>query len=89
MTNEIKIIKELFSDAPDSHLDKSMVDLIKSWGDDPTPLQLLEVIDKCIYASLSSGFVLGILQTIYDNELKRLGKTHEDLVPLAIWRKEE
>ena len=89
MTNEIKIIKELFSDAPDSHLDKSMVDLIKSWDDNPTPLQLLEVIDKCIYSSLCSGFVLGIMQSVYDAELKRLNIIHEKLVPFAVWRKEE
>lgn len=81
-------IKQHLLQAPESQLDSSMFALIEGWDDDPTSLQVLEVLDKCVHASLASGFVIKLLETLYDTALKREEKTHKDNVPLATWRKE-
>ena len=77
---------ELLLEAPDSQLDASMKPLIKKWSDPPTAIQILEVLDFCIHGALASGFVVAVLQVQYDVALKREGKRHEDMVPLATWR---
>jgi hypothetical protein len=59
---------------------------MEEWPDSPSSLQILEVLDKSIYGSLASGFVVSLLQWMYDSTLKHENKTHEDNVPLATWR---
>jgi len=56
-------------------------------GQDPKVIQIREVLDNCIYGGLASGFVVAALQMFYDDELKVEGITHEELIPLATWRK--
>jgi hypothetical protein len=81
-----KAIVEYLMNAPDTQLDKAMKLLIAKWSDPPTPLQILEVLDHCIYGSLASGFVVTLLQTSYDIVCKKDGVTHEDVVKNATWR---
>lgn len=81
-------LKTILLSAPDSQLDASMFPLISKWDEpEPTSIQVLEVLDHCINGSLASGFIVTFLQTLYDIALKREGKTHQDNVPLAKWRK--
>ena len=70
----------------DNQLDESMKVLIRKWSTPPTSLELLEVIDKIIFASLASSFVLSFLQIMYDSTLKNEGKSHNDIVTHASWR---
>lgn len=79
-------LKQMLLTAPDTQLDSCMFPLIEKWDDEPTSLQILEVLDQCIFSALASGFVVGLLQTLYDAACKREGKTHEDNVPFATWR---
>lgn len=80
-------LKEHLLTAPDDQIDKSMFPLIKKWDDAPTSIQILEVLDNCIYASLASGFVVTLLQTLYTTALANEGKKHEANLPLAAaWR---
>jgi hypothetical protein len=81
-------MKQLFLTAPDGQLDACMKPLIEKWDDEPTSLQILEVLDHCIYSALASGFVVTVLQTMYDAALKVEGKTHEDNLVNATWRNE-
>ena len=81
-------IAEPFLEAPDEQLDASMKPLIEKWSDPPTSLEILEVLDKCIFSSLASGLVVTALQMFYNRALQAEGKTHEDNVPLATWRNE-
>ena len=81
-----KSLKELLLESSDSQLDASMFPLIAEWDDPPTSLQLLEVIDHCIYASLSSGFVLKVLQSMYESTCAKEGITHEHNELIATWR---
>ena len=81
-------IKALLLEASDSQMDASMFPLIEKWDDEPTSLQILEVLDHCIHGSLASGFIVHLLQTLYDRALTREGKRHDQNVPLATWRKE-
>ena len=72
--------------APDSQLDNSMQQLIEKWSDTPSSLQILEVLDRCIWGSLSSGFVIGVLERMLYETLKLENKTLEDILPDATWR---
>ena len=77
---------KLLLEAPSSQLAASMKPLISAWGDSPKAIQVLEVVDKCIFSSLASGFMMKVLQMTYEECLKAEGITHESLVPLATWR---
>lgn len=70
----------------DYALDDSMRPLIERWSDPPTSLEILEVLDRCIFSALASNFVVSSLQIWYDMALTVEGKTHEQNVPLATWR---
>jgi hypothetical protein len=76
--------------APDTQLDACMKPLIEKWDDEPTALQILEVLDQCIYAALASGFVITLFQTLFDKALAFEGKTHAEAYAYADlhWRKE-
>ena len=67
-------------------LDASMKPLVEKWSDPPTSIQILEVLDRCIFSSLASGSIIIILQCCYQEALLREGKKHEDNEPLATWR---
>jgi len=83
-----KSIKDTLLKAPDSQLDVSMRPLIKKWDDEPTALQILQVLDMCIFGSLASGFTVQLLQTMYDEAIRREGTTREAVEKLATWREE-
>lgn len=82
-------IKELLLSAPEGQLDSWIKEkYITYWSDPPTSLQILEALDLCIWGSLSSGFVLDVLSHQYYQTLATENKTHEDNLPLALWREE-
>jgi hypothetical protein len=77
---------EMLLEAPDSQLDSSVFPLIEGWDNPPTSLQILEVLDKCVYYGLASGFVIDILDTLLNDRLEDEGKTLHDIEELATWR---
>lgn len=79
-------IIQLLRIAPDSQLDNSIQQLIDKWSDTPSSLQILEVLDRCIFGSLSSGFVVDVLERMLYETLKLENKTLEDILPNATWR---
>ncbi len=72
--------------APDTQLGAGMRPLIEKWSETPTAIQILEVLDHCIHGSLASGFVVTLLQTLYDDACKHEGTSHEELLKHATWR---
>jgi DNA-binding transcriptional ArsR family regulator len=72
--------------APDGQLDASMKTLIEKWDEEPTSIQILEVLDNCIYSALASDFVVSVLQALLDKQLNQENKKLDDIVPLATWR---
>jgi hypothetical protein len=74
--------------APATEIDPSMLPLIAKWDSPmPTALQVLEVLDICIYSALASSFAISALQSTYEGCLKIEGSTHEDVVKHATnWR---
>ncbi len=79
-------LKTALLSAPESQLDAKMKPLIEKWGEPPTAIQLLEVLDHCIHGALASSLVVKLLQLLYDDTLKAEGTTHEEVVKLATWR---
>lgn len=80
-----RIVEGLLA-APESQLDPSMKPLIEKWADDPTPIQVLEVLDHCVHGALASGFVIQVLEILLRDALKREGITYEMVVEKATWR---
>jgi len=82
--------KELMLLAPETQIDACMKPLIEKWDDEPTAYQILEVLDHCIYAALSTGFVVTVLQISFDKALETEGKTHQEAYEYAEqhWRKD-
>ncbi len=80
-------MKKMLLKAPNDQLDKSMFPLIKQW-DEPfvKSIQILEVLDQCIYASLASGFTIQLLEAMLETALSNERKTLEEIIPLATWR---
>lgn len=82
----MKEMIEFLLKASDSQLDAKMKLYIERWNILPSALQVLEVLDHCINGSLASGFVVKLLQIIYDNRCKAEGTTHDEVAKLAPWR---
>ncbi len=75
--------------APDSQLDASMKLKIQPWWEkEPTALQILEVLDQCVYEALCSDFMIRVFQTLYAAACKKENTTHEEVVKGATWRNE-
>ncbi len=70
----------------DRTIDDTMKEKIKEWHDPPLAIEVLEVLDKCIYGALSSDFVVMILQHEFDKALIRESVAYKDVVKLAVWR---
>lgn len=82
-------MQSLLLAASDSELDASMKPLIEKWSSPPTALQVLEVLDACIFASLASNFVVMALTTLYEQCCADEGVRHEAVQKLATWRKKQ
>lgn len=81
-------MKAILLKAPPTQLDPSVFPLIATWDAEPKAVQILEVLDHVIFASLGSGFVVNLLQTLYETALLGENTTHEEVEKLAHWRKE-
>jgi hypothetical protein len=86
MTSAMNLIAQELLKLSNDSLDSNMKPLIEAWSDPPTSLQILEVLDKCIFGALASGFVITTLQFLYKDALTLEGKKHTDNEPLAYWR---
>lgn len=72
--------------APNAQLDASMKPLIEKWGNPPTPIQILEVLDHCIHGALATGIVVTVLQMMYKDACIQANTTHEEVIKNASWR---
>lgn len=77
---------EVLLRAPNSQLDDTAKLMIEKWDCPPSTLQVLEVLDSCTHGALASGFVIGILDVLYDTRCKEEGTTHEEVAKRAAWR---
>lgn len=69
-------------EAPASHMDEFVKDDIRKWGSDPTPFQILETLDKVVWASGASDFVVGVMDIILREKIEHVGMTFEQFVKL-------
>ena len=76
----------LLLQSSDNQLDAKMFPYIQKWSNPPTALQILEVLDVCIFGALASGFIVKLLQVLYDQRCQEENVTHEELAKLATWR---
>ncbi len=81
-------LRDLYLAAPAGQIDSQLKLLIEKWNDEPTAIQLLEVVDKAIYWGAATTFAVSSLQTCLNIAMRREGKELADLLPLATWRDE-
>lgn len=81
-----KQIKETLLEAPEGQLDPCVFPLIEKWNDEPTALQILEVLDNCVNGGLASQFVMVLFESLLDMTIKKENTTYEELLKLATWR---
>lgn len=82
-------LKQHLITAPEDQLDKSMREFIEqNWHQEPTALELLEVLDKCIHFALASGLVIMVLETMLVSAMKAENTNMVELEKLATWRNE-
>ncbi len=84
--NEPLNLGVVLGEMPDTILADSMKPLLAKWANPPTALQVLEVLDHCIFGALATTLVITVLQTEYDNRLHAEGTTHEEILKFATWR---
>lgn len=82
----MKELREHLLKAPDSQLDAAVKPMIEKWDEEPTPLQILEVLDLVIHDALGSSFMVSVLQAVYDTQCKAFNTTHEEVAKKATWR---
>jgi hypothetical protein len=70
----------------DDQIDVKGRELIAKFSDPPTSLEILEVLDKSIFYAWASGFVIRVLEILYEQALRRENKKNEDNTPFATWR---
>lgn len=78
--------KQILLSAPNHHLEQSMKDLIVTWDDPPTPLQILKVLDFCIQGALATGMMINILQDMHQKSCQQFNTSHEEVIKRAVWR---
>lgn len=82
-------LKEHLITAPDTQLDQAMREYIKEhWKNEPTALEILEVLDKCVHFALASGLVVMILETMLQTAMKNEHTSMPELEARATWRAE-
>lgn len=88
MTNE-QINAELkkgLLESPSAHLDKTMFPLIETWSNPIKAVEIFEVLDKCKYYSLASGFVIRVLETMLEAAMLHENVSSHELIAQAVWR---
>ena len=84
--SDLKELKQLLLEAPKGHIDDVALDSIREWDDEPKALQILRTLDLCVQAGLSSGFVIGVLESILEVTMSNENTTYEKLTEKAVWR---
>lgn len=78
----------LLLEAPDSQLDESAKKIIRKWPYQPTALNVLEVLDHCVYGGSASDFTMSVLHILLDTRIEEEQTTLEEVVKHATWRTE-
>jgi hypothetical protein len=79
-------IRNVLLAAPPEHLHPSILCYIKKWSDVPKAIEVLQVLDLCIFSSLGSDFAIRLLQLVYDSALEIENIVHEEVLINAHWR---
>lgn len=79
------IIKALLQ-LSDNALGDEVKIIIRNWNYNPSALQILEVLDKCVYGSLCNSFCINVFEILLDNKIKEENTTYDEVVKKAFWR---
>ena len=80
-------LKELYLQAPESQVDPELLCYVRKWGDEPTAIQALELLDQVVWTGGASGYFCQTLRVVLDKKLADEGITFEQLCEQAPWRK--
>lgn len=80
--------KQMLLAAPDAQIDASAKALLVKWDEPPKALQILELLDHCVFCASASAYAINVLDIILDITCSAEGTTREKVVQLATWRQE-
>lgn len=66
-------------DAPDTQIDHSLFEDIKSWDLNPSASDLLAILDKMVYGALASEFSINVFEALLNQAMAEEGITLEEL----------
>lgn len=81
-------IKSIWKKAPDSSLSNELQSIIDRWNDDPSAIQVLELLDWAIHSGGANQFTVRVLETMLYARIKEEHTTYADVIARATWRKE-
>ncbi len=87
MTDKLKV-KQMLLAAPDNELDSQFKPMIEKWEDEPSAIQILELLDQVVHSGGGSGFVVTLLNTLLSLTIMKEKTTYNDVVKQAVWRTE-
>lgn len=71
----------------DREMDPRAKALIRKWADPPRALEILQVLDACVYAALTSDFWVKAMDIMLNEACEREKVTRADLLAQATWRR--
>lgn len=79
--------KQHWLEAPDNVIDQSIREMIRDkWDDEPTSIQILEVVDHVVHWGAGSDLAVHLLDLRLRAALASENKILDDILPDAVWR---
>lgn len=79
-------LKQILLNAPESAFEPALKELVESWDEEPTALELLRLLDEAAYIGGANEAVMQILDRCLHDRLGIEGITMDDLIGEAAWR---
>lgn len=83
---DMETMKELFARAPEVEIDPSLQPIIQRWDDEPSAVQVLELLDHGTHSGGLSDFVISALRIMLTQAMNSEGLAWNDLVAKVTWR---
>ena len=82
-------IKALLLEAPDNQIDPAVLNVIRTWSEPQTALNVLEALDTAVYCGGASEFAMQALNALLAIAIKTENTTFESVVQRATWRNKD
>ena len=82
----MKNLKDILLSYFTESFNQSLREKIELWENPPKAIQILEILDECIYGALATGSIIIILEASLKNAMNKENTNLEELLKSATWR---